>query len=925
MYKYKHILYLCLFLGSPLFSLGQTATLEQALSKLQKQAADQPFEKAYLHTDKPYYASGDTIWFKGYILAGQQHHLSLISNVLHVDLINANNTIIKGLKLPLTLGFTSGDIALPDTLTEGSYRLRAYTTWMRNNSNDYFFDKTFNIVNARTNKVFTKTTYNYSVEQGKQNVKVTIVYTNIDQKPYANREVKYEVDLAGQRVASGKGVTDGKGEMKFAFNNPDAATVNDGMLTTEIALGQSEKVEKKIPIKAASADVDVQFFPEGGNLVAGLQSKVAFKAVGADGLGIDIGGTLLDNNNVEVTKFASTHLGMGTFLFTPKAGTTYKAKIIIAGSESTYMLPKILDRGYVMEINNSNPQNLFIQVKGSEGTTNALSLIAQGGGDVYFEARNKPGASGITAIIPKDKLPTGVVQFTLFTQAGEPLIERLVFIQNNDQLKLTIGTDKAAYGIREKVQLKLNAKDKAGQPVKGNFSAAVINQSVAPVNESAETTILSSVLLTSDLKGYIEQPNYYFTNADAKKAQELDVLMLTQGYHRFAWRSFLAPSASNEITYQPERDIAISGIVKRHGKPIPNARVTITNFQKGAFVLDTLTDKNGRFVFEIGFADSTLFTIRAVGKGDDNLIIQMDTPPLVRSQNRNESDVAVNLSDGLENFLQNSKKQFDEDPFSSGHSVMLQQIEVKDTRTARQKEVDKAVKYSNNYNGKGVANQVITGEEIGKLGGSTIFTRLNGIIAGVYVKPDGNGNDGFYSTRVASKIEERVELDDKGNLTTTQVPAPPMQVVIDGFFGRDISTVPIESISSIEVLRSGQLLTAYGSRAGSGMLLVTTKRGDQETGYPLEFPGVISGYAPKGYYKAKQFYSPKYDVSQAEKRKNDYRSTISWTPFIDTDVNGSATLEFFNADSPGTYRVVVEGVDYKGGQLGRQVFTYLVK
>ncbi len=584
-----------------------------------------------------------------------------------------------------------------------------------------------------------------------------------------------------------------------------------------------------------------------------------------------------------------------------------------------------MDRGYVMEINNGNPQNLYIQVKGSEGMTDALSLIAQGGGDVYFEARNKPGASGITAIIPKDKLPTGVVQFTLFTQAGEPLIERLAFIQNNDQLKLSIGTDKAVYGAREKVQLKLHAKDRTGQPVKGNFSAAVINQSLVPVNENTETTILSSVLLTSDLKGYIEQPNYYFTNTDAKKAQELDVLMLTQGYRRFAWKSLLAPSASNEVTYQPEKDIAVSGIVKRHGKPMPSARVTITNFQKGAFVLDTLTDKNGRFVFEIGFADSTLFTIRAVGKGNDNLTIQMDSQPLVKSQNRNESDVTANLTDGLEGYLQNSKKQFDEDPFSSGHSVMLQQIEVKDTRTARQKEIDKAVKYSNNYNGKGVANQVITGEEIGRLGGSTIFTRLNGIIAGVYVKPDGNGNDGFYSTRTGTHVEESVTTDANGKVTVTQVPALPMQVVIDGFFGRDITTIPIESISSIEVLRSGQLLTAYGSRASNGMLLITTKRGDQETGYPEEFPGVISGYAPKGYYKAKQFYSPKYEVSQAEKQKNDYRSTISWTPFIDTDVSGNATLEFFNADTPGIYRVVVEGVDYKGGQLGRQVFTYSVK
>jgi len=910
---------------SPVVSMAQSAQLEQTLSKLQKQATEYPFEKAYLHTDKPYYAAGDTIWFKGYILAGQQHHLSLISNVLHVDLINANNTIIKSLNLPLTLGLTNGDIALPDTLTEGNYRLRAYTNWMRNNSSDYFFDKTFTIANARTNKVFAKTSYSYAIEQGKQNVKVAIVYADINQKPYANRDVKYEVSLDGQRVASGKAMTDVNGEVKFAFNNPDPAALNNGMITTEITLGQNEKAEKKIPIKAASAGVDVQFFPEGGNLVAGLQSKVAFKAIGADGLGIDINGVVVEGDNTEVAKFNSTHLGMGSFIFTPKAGTIYKAKVTLAGAERVFTLPAALSKGYVIEINNVNPQNLYIQVKGSDGNTAPLSLIAQGGGDVYFEARSKPGVAGITAVVPKDKLPTGIVQFTLFSQAGEPLLERLVFIQNNENLKLSVSSDKMAYGTREKVQIKLNARDKSGQPVKGNFSASVINQSVAPVNENTETTILSNILLTSDLKGYIEQPNYYFTNVDSKKNQELDVLMLTQGYHRFEWKSLMAASKANEIVYQAEKDIPISGIVRRNGKPMPNAHVTITNFQKGAFALDTVSDQKGRFVFDIGFADSTMFTIRAVAKGSDNLTLQMDAPPRLLTRNRNAANEVVNFNEGLTSYLLNSKKQFDEDPFSSGHSVMLQQIEVKDTRTARQKEIDKAVKYSSNYNGKGVANQVITGEEIGRLGGSTIFTRLNGIIAGVYVKPDGDGNDGFYSTRVPGKIEEVTELDAMGNLTVRQVPAPPMQVVLDGFFGRDISTVPIESISSIEVLRSGQYLTAYGSRAGSGILLVTTKRGDQETGYPEEFPGVISGYAPKGYYKAKQFYSPKYEVSQAEKQKNDYRTTINWTPFIDTDVDGNATIEFYNADSPGTYRVVVEGVDYKGGQLGRQVFTYTVK
>jgi hypothetical protein len=171
------------------------------------------------------------------------------------------------------------------------------------------------------------------------------------------------------------------------------------------------------------------------------------------------------------------------------------------------------------------------------------------------------------------------VQVTLFSATGEPLNERLAFVQNADGLKLGINTEKQSYGTRQKVKLNLNAKDATDKPVVGSFSVAVIDETKVPVDETAETTILSELLLTSDLKGYIEKPNYYFTNPTEQTQAELDALMLTQGYRRFVWKQLLG-DVSRRILSQAEKSLSISGTIKTSGgKPVPKAKVMLLSTQ----------------------------------------------------------------------------------------------------------------------------------------------------------------------------------------------------------------------------------------------------------------------------------------------------------------------------------------------------------
>ena len=240
------------FLGPKVYAQGNDAS-KKIIDQLSRFETNNPIEKAYLQFDKPYYAAGDTIYFKAYVTAGERHKLSGISCVLHVDLINTQNKIDQSIKLQSDSGLAWGDFALPDSLPAGNYRVRAYTQWMRNFNETGFFEKTIAIGSSTPQKI---------PESGSKQ-----------------------------------------------------ATVKD--------------------------KPDVQFFPEGGSLVTGIVSKVAFKAVGPNGIGAEVSGVIIDNDGHEITKLQSTHLGMGCFYITPVSGESYKAKLNYAdGKQDMIDLPK---------------------------------------------------------------------------------------------------------------------------------------------------------------------------------------------------------------------------------------------------------------------------------------------------------------------------------------------------------------------------------------------------------------------------------------------------------------------------------------------------------------------------------------------------------------------------------------------------------
>ncbi|WDF55825.1 hypothetical protein [Mucilaginibacter sp. KACC 22063] len=570
-------------------------------------------EKVYLQFDKPCYVAGEDLWFKAIVTAGD-HRLSAISGTLNIELSDNRDSLIKWIKLPLKDGLTWGDFALPDSLQAGNYRVRAYTNWMRNAGEAYFFEQVIPIGRVSGTHIDAIANLSYKPSGKGQKVSALISFRTNDGIPVSGKEVNYHILLKLGAIVGGKAMTNDKGEVKINFDT-ESRDVSTGAIMASIHLSPNESVVKTIHIREASGPVDFQLFPEGGYLVSGLLSRVAFKAVGPDGLGREISGKIIDNEQKQIASLTTKSLGMGDFWFIPEAGKTYRAVLTNTGeADQIVNLPAVLKSGYVMHIDDNSGDSMRVNVSTSTSFSSMgqVYVFAQSNGRPRYVVKSNVDGRYLNLSIPKSRFPSGITQITLFSSSGEPLQERIVFIvHKKDILNLQVKVDSVTR-VRQKMSIGLDAKDNNGNAINGYFAASVIDESKVPVSKVPEVNILSQFLLTADLRGYIEQPGHYFMNTGKENRADLDLLMLTQGYRRFEWKSLLSqpdmPSA-----YKAEKFMELSGtVITMSGKPVPKAKVTLFSNSGILFLLDSVADENGHFAFRNLFIrDSAKLVLQA--------------------------------------------------------------------------------------------------------------------------------------------------------------------------------------------------------------------------------------------------------------------------------------------------------------------------
>jgi hypothetical protein len=890
------------FINLHAFAQQDSIPLSTIVAKVQKLTDEHPFEKVHIHFDKPYYAVGDTIWFKAYVAIGSVHQLSLLSRVLYVDMITNTDSVIRSLKLPLVNGIATGDIAISRPLyKKGNYRIRAYTNWMRNFDPDYFFNKTITVGDALNKAIEPEISF---LKVNKNEVTVRLLYKNHDGTVDGAKKVNWSVQSDGETFIKGKGVTDKNGYLLINLPANKVSPTAPPNLTAIIENGSKTTSSSKFSLKAAFASNDVQFFPEGGELISGVRSKVAFKAINSDGIGINVSGSIVDNSGNEVAVFTAQHAGMGIFALLPESGKNYKAVVNFPdGSKNTFDLPNVRGEGINLAVNNNDPDNISIKIATNAGffkeyKNKGIYIIAQSGGVVYYTGLASLQGLVYTALVPKNKFPTGILQITLLAADGEPLSERVVFIQHNDALNLSLTTDQTAYTVKQHVKIAFSAKNKS-LPVAGSFSVAVVDETKVPFDEDAEISILSNLLLTSDLKGYIEKPNYYFNHPDEKKLADLDVLMLTQGYRRFSYAAVIAGKYPS-VNFKPEQGIDITGTLRSStGVPVfkGNVNLILADHNINA---NAITDADGHFIFQnvpLNDSSKVILSARNNVNGTDLMIMadRFGNSPPVKSYDN--ADAIKNIDSVLYAYVQNSKLQFQ-------NNNVLKEVVIKGNRPVEH------IAYAS-LNGLSNQPEQVLGSDILKNCTSDFKGCVMGRIFGLF-----HAGEHYY-------IKSDYLAGNK----------KPVKFFINGSSVDDtyVDNMNAEDVESIEVYFKDGVAKTMDFYNCNGIISITTKTHGFSSS-PNQKPdlSLLSAQSnavtisPQGFYKTKVFYSPKYLNTTQSQQIFDRRSTIYWNPEVVTDKTGAAIFDFYNADGRGDYRVIVEGID-GDGNIGRTILHYAVK
>lgn len=711
------------------------------------------------------------------------------------------------------------------------------------------------------------------------------------------------------------------------------------LLITERA--NSLRIPTKRPEIAQKEKVDVTFYPEGGSLISGVNSRVAFKAVCKDGQNAVVSGSIFNDKGENVAELVNGYQGMGVFEFIPGMGT-YKAKVDYNNKQYEFKLPTALPNGYVMTVNNLDSANIDIQIQKNKATPlHTLGLAITCRGALYgFQLIHFDTDNTTSVLIPKTMVPSGVSQLTLYNSEGKIESERLVFVNHHSQLKMVALQNKATYEPYEKATVNFELKDKRDNPLVTTFSVAVRDAATSAINNTG-TNILTDLLLSSELKGYIEKPSYYFESDKLSRRRALDLLLMTQGWRRYDWKQ-MAGVSPFKVKQPLEDALIMDGTVsslykkkKMNNVDISMALIADSTSQRGTCKTDTAGTFNFALQDFVGDANLILQSKQEGKLKEMNVLLNRQFSPELKtyayaevnltpeySTSGNATVVANIQKDSLENYLPDGNDKLAMDK----KQHLLKAVEVKAKR--------QLIKASVSYKVEKEMD-IITDKDDwlpGDLG--QLFAKMN-----KYVEYEACGfsfsckykgkrvifiraNSTFIENDAASELSEGLNndatiTDGKDGLTgkvettnnannvnrSTTSNETPNYCVPSSFPGID----EVETIDLVESYGSIMRLCPeiYVKDKKIVLAVVHCKKR-----YIKENLG-IRNTTFAGYSYIKEFFSPKYDNAALPSEK-DYRRTLYWNPDVKTGPDGKASIEFYNNGTCKSVNVSAETVTANG-------------
>ena len=833
-------------------------------SRFTKQWVNSFQEKLYLQTDKPYYSAGEEIWFKAYLANETTIEPNSTSAYIYVELIDKLDSVQYRVKLRKdSLGF-AGHIKLKPELPTGRYKLRAYTYWMQNAGTDFFFSKDLFIGNAIDDRITTKISYGIPVDGV---IPVIMSFSDAVHNPIVGKKVEIAENWSGGSKRKVVHTTGKSGEIYWKIK---IAAKDSSKKYMEVSI-KDEKYTTNLFLPEFSKDFDIQFFPESGVFLNNTLQTVAFKAIGKDGLSLEVSGKVLTDKNEEICDFSTLHKGMGKFSVQTQPGETYYAIVKSKdGIEKRFDLPKTQESGATIHLLYNRGKILYEVTNNTGIPDKKLYLLLHSRAKLFVSQplRNLEGQ------ISESLLPSGIASFSVVDSLGHTFCERLTFVRDFDFPIMNMQSDKPDYGARELVNLDFKIKSTQSLPVNGNFSIS-ITDSHTVIRDSLADNIISNLLLCSDLKGYIEDPVSYFVDDKISTREKTDVLLLTQGWRRFNTADIVKGIYKKPVYYL-EQGQALSGkVLNLFNAPSKKCDIIMISAYKNVIKL-TKTDTLGRYLIDgIEFPDSTIFVLKAKKpKSLTDVEILPDKDEFPTSQVFIPSPLKANLEKAEDEYFKMSKEKY---YYEGGMRVInLGEVTVK----ADKKKTNDDEYYS------GMADNEITSEQLEKFPSTSIINLLY-TIPGILINGD--------------KISIRGATDN------------PMFLVDDIEIQdiEEISYLTSNDVQSIQIFK-GANAAIFGSRGGNGVIVIKLKEG-----IDLKTPTAISlaRVNPLGYQKPSEFYVPKYEVDSVYKSSNpDLRTTIYWNPKLTCDSTGVIHVKFYTADKAFNYSVVMEGLT-KAGEI----------
>jgi hypothetical protein len=645
-------------------------------------------------------------------------------------------------------------------------------------------------------------------------------------------------------------------------------------------------LKSPVVTKDSLADYDIQFFPEGGNMVRNVTGKIAFKAIGNNGKGINFRGAIVDQRNDTVVRFTPLKFGMGNFTFTPAANNTYKAVLIMPDKKQLVKaLPVANDEGYVIQVTPGNGTYNVI-VKGSSANASAPVYLLVHTRQVTKIAQAATLSNGTASFtIDKGKLDDGISSITVFNSNKQPVCERLIFKYPAKKLVITAGTDQAQYNTRKKVSVSLSAKDQTQAPAAGNLSMAVYK--IDSLQTADESDILSYLWLSSDLKGGIESAGYYLKTNDDAAAQALDNLLLTQGWRRFKWNDVITKTTP-PYNFVPEYNgHIIKGVLKSNSANVAKAGIIgyLAVPGKRVQLFTAKSDSLGRFLFDTRniYGPNELVAQTDYTLVDSTYRIELESP--FSTQYAAGTLPAFSLKGGTQSMLESQSLAMQVQNLYAGDKTnRFFEPAISDT-TAFYGVPDKTY-LLDNY------TRFPTMEEVLKEYVTWVLT---------------SKKNGKFQIRLFNEDNYLKE----GPLA-----------MLDG-----VPIFDIDKVYSIDPLKVRKLDVIhnryfYGPATAEGILSFTTYKGNMG-GFEIDPKAMIIDYEGPGLQR--EFYSPVYATEQqAGSRIADFRNLLYWAPNVNTDNQGKDAVSFYTSDQQGKYMGVIQGIT-ADGKAGSQYFTFEVK